>query len=299
MHNLDGKTAFITGGAQGIGLGIAKACLASGMQIVLADIKAGRLDEARTTLGHADRVITIALDVRDIEALRAAADRTEEVFGNVHLVCNNAGVGSGQPVTTVSREVWSRTLDINLVGTLNGIQVFTPRLLRHGEGGHIVNTASITGFAQQAGAVPYGVSKAGIIAMTEVLRVELAGKHAHDRWQNMYGAGAARWGSGGPPPGLVSASVLCPDAVDTEISVFHTNLDDDDETRRRKQAYLKHAGIQLVHPDALGKRVLEAVLNDELYIFSDGTRSRQLVEDRLRAMLDAFERQFPPHQGSS
>ncbi len=293
MDSLNGKTAFITGGAQGIGLGIARACLKAGMRVAIADIKSEQLKVAAADLNSPDQVLTIDLDVRDFDAVQAAADKTEAAFGKVHVVCNNAGIGSGGPVVSVDRDRWGRTMDINLMGALNGIQAFTPRIQAHGEGGHIVNTASITGFAQQGGGVPYGVSKAGIIAMTEVLRVELAGRAAGDRYQNMYNAGDDRWGSEGRPDGLISASVLMPDAVDTEISAFYTNPRDDEETRKRKQQWLKNMDIELVKPDVAGELVVKAILNDEPYIFCDGYGSRRLIQRRCEALLSALDRQFP------
>ena len=230
---------------------------------------------------------------RDGGAVEAAAYKTETAFGKVHVVCNNAGIAAGGPAVSCSSENWYRTLDTNLHGALNGIQVFAPRIARHGEGGHIVNTASITGFAQQGGGVPYGLSKAAIIAMTELLRVELAGKHAKDRWQNMYGAGRDRWGEEGPPETFISASVLCPDAVDTEMSAFYTNPRDDEETRQRKIQWLKSMDIELIKTDLVGEQVVDAICNDEFCSFCYGYGSRRLLKRRTQAMLDAFDRQFP------
>ena len=292
MDVLTGKTAFITGGAQGIGLGIAKACLKHGMRVVLADIKTEQLKVAESILDSSENVLAIEVDVCNRDAMEAAADEAEAVFEKVHVVCNNAGIGPGGPVVSVTWKNWHRTMDTNLHGVLNGVQVFVPRIARHGEGGHIVNTASITGFAQQGRGVPYGVSKAGVIALTEVLRVELAGEHAKDRWQNMYGTGTDRWDTESPPKSLISASVLCPDAVDTELSVFHTNPKDDETTRHRKIQWLKRLDIELIKPDLVGEQVINGIRNDELYIFCDGYGSRRLVRRRIQAMLDAFDRQF-------
>ena len=293
MDVLTNKTAFITGGAQGIGLGIAKACLKEGMQVVIVDVKTEQLKVAESTLDSPENVLAIEVDVSDRDAMEAAADKTEAVFEKVHIVCNNAGIGPGGPVVSVTWENWHRTMDTNLHGVVNGVQVFVPRIARHGEGGHIVNTASITGFAQQGRGVPYGISKAGVIALTEVLRVELAGEHAKDRWQNMYGAGTDRWGGDAPPKSLISASVLCPDAVDTELSVFHTNPKDNEATRQRKIEWLKRLDIELIKPDRVGEQVVKGIRNDEPYIFCDGYGSRRLVRRRTQAMLDAFDRQFP------
>ena len=293
MDDLTGKTAFITGGAQGIGLGIAKACLKHGMRVVLADINAEQLKVAESILNSPENILAIEVDVCNRDAMEAAADAAESVFEKVHVVCNNAGIGPGGPVVSVAWDNWHRTMDTNLHGVLNGVQVFVPRIARHGEGGHIVNTASITGFAQQGRGVPYGISKAGVIALTEVLRVELAGEHAKDRWQNMYRTGTDRWDGEAPPKSLISASVLCPDAVDTELSVFHTNPKDDKATRHRKIQWLKRLDIELINPDLVGEQVVNGIRNDELYIFCDGYGSRRLVRRRMQAMLDAFDRQFP------
>jgi len=293
MDSFTGKTAFITGGAQGIGLGIAKACLRLGMRVAIADVKAEQLKVAQATLDSPGNVLTIELDVRDFDAVQAAADKTEVAFDKVHVVCNNAGIGSGGPVVSVDRDHWDRTLDTNLIGALNGIQAFAPRIQAHGEGGHIVNTASITGFVQQGGGVPYGVSKAGIIAMTEVLRVELAGPAAGDRYENMYNAGEDRWGEEGRPEGLISASVLMPDAADTQISMFYTNPNDDEETKARKQEWIKKMDIELIKPEVVGELVVQAIANDEPYIFCDGSSTRRLVRRRCAALLSALDRQFP------
>lgn len=102
MNVLTGKTAFITGGAQGIGLGIAKACLKEGMRVVIADVKTEQLKVAESTLDSPGNVLAIQLDVRDRDAMEAAADKTEAVFEKVHVVCNNAGIGPGGPVVSVT-----------------------------------------------------------------------------------------------------------------------------------------------------------------------------------------------------
>ena len=298
MKDFKDKTAFVTGGAQGIGLAMAKTFLKEGMRVAIADIQADKIEEAAGSLDSPGNVLPIALDVGDRDAVEAAAAKTEETFEKIHIICNNAGIGPGGPVVTVKQEPWERTMNTNLQGCLNGIQAFVPRIQRHGEGGHVVNTASITGFAQQGGGVPYGVSKAAIIAMTEVLRVELAGEYAKDRWQNMYNAGDERWGDDGPPTPLVSASVLCPDAADTAISMFHTNPDDDEKTRERKQQWLDMMDIELIKPDVVGELVVKAIRNDEPYIFCDGYGSRRLVKRRTDAWLSALDRQFPEYKRS-
>lgn len=144
MKDLKGKVAFITGGASGIGLGTAKAFLARGMKVAIADIRKDRLPRAEEALNSPGNVISMELDVRDRAAVERAADKTEEAFEKVHVVCNNAGVGNRGPAYEILLETWNQVLDINLHGMFNGVQVFFPRIKRHGEGGHIVNTSSTT-----------------------------------------------------------------------------------------------------------------------------------------------------------
>lgn len=120
MDEFKGKTAFVTGGAQGIGLSMAKAFLKQGMRVAIADVKTEQLKEAESILDSPGNVLAIDLDVEDREAVEAAADETEAAFEKVHVVCNNAGIGPGGPVVSVTKENWNRTMDTNLLGALNG-----------------------------------------------------------------------------------------------------------------------------------------------------------------------------------
>lgn len=269
MKDLEGKVAFITGGASGIGLGIAKAFLARGMKVAIADIRKERLPRAEKTLNSPGNVISMELDVRDRAAVERAADKTEEAFEKVHVVCNNAGVGHRGPAYAIPQESWNRVLDINLHGMFNGIQVFFPRIRRHGEGGHIVNTSSTAGMQPNPGEGVYCASKYAIVGYTEVLRKDLAQEDSN-----------------------ISTSVLCPWVVDTPI--FHRHLDDEDvegiAKHKASLTWLKDLGVS---PDLVGEQVADGILNDELYIFCDGKGSRELIKTRTKAILDAFDRQFP------
>ena len=134
MQDLAGKTAFVTGGASGIGLGIAKALLGAGMKVVIADIREDHLEDAREELDGRGDVLPIPLDVTDREAFAAAADETERKFGNIHVLVNNAGVAALGPVELAAYGDWDWTLGVCLGGTINGIVTILPRILAHGRG---------------------------------------------------------------------------------------------------------------------------------------------------------------------
>jgi NAD(P)-dependent dehydrogenase (short-subunit alcohol dehydrogenase family) len=268
VKDLNGKVAFVTGGASGIGLAMAKAFLARGMRVAIADVSPERLSQAVVELGQPADVHAITVDVSDRASLERAADETERAFGKVHVLCNNAGIACAGPGHTAPPEQWQRVLDVNLNGTFHGVQVFVPRIKRHGEGGHIVNTASMTGLYPNRNQFVYGSSKYAIVGLSEFLRDDLARED-------------------------ISVSVLCPDAVLTPISAFRPRPGDTDEIRAQRAAYLARHGIELVMPDAVGEMVVRGILADELYIFTDGRRSRELVRQRMHNILTAFDRQFP------
>ena len=176
MEQLAGRVAVVTGGASGIGLAMAQRLAAEGMRIVLADIERAVLAHAGDELARSGAdVLTVPADVSlaaDVEVLAAT---TLEHFGDVHLVCNNAGVGSrGLPIAELPLEDFSWVLGVNLFGVIHGIRSFLPHLLRNGVG-HIVNTASISGLYHLPRMGPYNASKAAVIALSETLRFELDG----------------------------------------------------------------------------------------------------------------------------
>src|SRR5436305_11792266 len=173
MQNLPGKTAFVTGGASGIGLGIAKALLGAGMNVVIADIREDHLTAATAELGAAERVLALKLDVTDRAAYARAADAAEARFRKIHVLCNNAGVGVVRPTELATFADCDWVLGVNLGGAANGIVILLQRIMRHGEGGHIVNTASMSGLVPHPAPTLYATSNGAVLARIQSLRAEL------------------------------------------------------------------------------------------------------------------------------
>jgi len=174
MKNVMDKVAFVTGGASGIGLGMARVFLRNGMKVVIADIRADHLESAKQSLDAGARAHFIRLDITDRDAMQAAADEAWRVFGKVHVLCNNAGVGSLGDVKKYTYSDWDWTLQVNLGGVINGIQTFLPRLLAHGEEAHIVNTSSVGALLPMPGGAAYIAAKSAVSGLTEALRSDLA-----------------------------------------------------------------------------------------------------------------------------
>lgn len=176
MTVIAGKTAFITGGANGIGLAIAKALAARGANLMLVDLNAEGLDIAKAGFNGTNvRVETAICDVARANAVRAAADKAIEAFGKVHIIVNNAGVGMGGVPGQIALEDWRWIVDINLMGVVYGVENFVPHIKNHGEGGHIVNVASMAGHVAMPGMGPYHATKFAVVGYSEALRAELAG----------------------------------------------------------------------------------------------------------------------------
>ena len=259
MQNLPGKTAFITGGASGIGLGIAKALLGAGMNVVIADIRDDHLAAAEAELAGGDRVLPLKLDVTDRAAFAAAADTTEAKFGKIHILCNNAGVAVVGPTELATFADWDWVMGVNVGGTINGIVTVLPRILAHGEGGHIVNTASMSALVPVGGTTIYSAGKAAVTAMMECMRPELDARG-------------------------VICSAFCPGAVQSNIAdAGKTRPTDLAETGYAEADKRRASGGNFMHlyqtKEEVGQRVLEGILNDELYIlthseFLDGVRER-------------------------
>ena len=203
MDDLSGKTAVITGGASGIGLAMAHRFGAAGMNVVLGDVEEGPLDEAVAGLRVACvEVAGMKCDVTDADEVRALNRFTQEQFGNVHVLCNNAGVGSGGLIAEPDDlDMWRWVIDVNLWGVIYGCKVFLPAMIEHGEGAHIVNTASMAGHASAPLMGPYNVSKYGVVALSETLSKEML----------MTKSG-------------VGVSVLCPAFVQTAIGSSRRNM---------------------------------------------------------------------------
>jgi NAD(P)-dependent dehydrogenase (short-subunit alcohol dehydrogenase family) len=275
MQNVPGKTAFVTGGASGIGLGIAKALLGAGMNVVIADIRDDHLAEGEAELNGGDRVLALKLDVTDRAAYAAAADAAEAKFGKIHCLVNNAGVAVVGPTELATFADWDWVMNVNLGGVINGVTVMLPRILSHGEGGHIVNTSSMSGMVPVGGTTIYSTAKAAVLTMMETMRPELEARG-------------------------VICSAFCPGAVQSNIAKAG-------ETRPAELAESGYAeadkrraeGGNFFHlymtKEEVGERVLEGILNDELYIlthaeFLDG------VTDRANAMIASVPAKRPQNE---
>jgi NAD(P)-dependent dehydrogenase (short-subunit alcohol dehydrogenase family) len=264
MDRVDGKTAFITGGAQGIGLGIARAFAHAGVKLALVDIDQPALAAASAELADVAAVETFILDVRDREAYARVADETESRLGPVSILCNNAGVAGEQHVTRLTYEYWDWVIGINLNGVINGIQTFLPRMLKRGGGGHIVNTASGAGLAATSSGMLYTTSKFAVVGLSESLRLALE-------------------------PYQIGVSVLCPGPVNTNSRDTQPHPPTADETKvwetiaAQVNAFLA-AGAD---PNEVGAMVLAAVKSDRLYIHTDRIMAG-LIESRTKALLDAM-----------
>lgn len=199
---LDGKTAVITGAASGIGLALAYRFGAAGMNLVLADVEVPALEAAAAALVEAGYpVAQLRVDVRNLDEIRGLEKFARERFGDVHVLCNNAGVAVGEAVSgTDDLERWRWTIDVNLWGVIYGCKVFLPAMIEHGEPAHIVNTASMAGHASAPLMGAYNISKYGVVALSETLAREM----------QMNGA-------------TVGVSVLCPAFVATGIATSSRN----------------------------------------------------------------------------
>src|SRR5207248_1074666 len=179
MQNLSGKTAIVTGAASGIGLGIATALAESGANVVMADIQKETVEEAAHRLsGTNKRVLPLRIDVTLEQSVVDALAEAERHFGKLHIACNNAGVSMhGTKLVDVPTGDWQFVMGVNIWGIIHGIRHFVPAILKHGEEGHIVNTASVAGFQNRRGTNqgPYSMSKYAALSLSEALAYELDG----------------------------------------------------------------------------------------------------------------------------
>ncbi|MBX3554080.1 MAG: SDR family NAD(P)-dependent oxidoreductase [Pseudolabrys sp.] len=272
MRELAGKTAFVTGGASGIGLALGQAFAGAGMNVMLADIEADALEKAVASL-HNPNVHGVACDVTDPASVEQAARTSFDAFGNVHVVCNNAGVAAGGGIDNISLESWKWVLDVNLMGVLHGIRTFLPHIRSHGEGGHFVNTASMAGMVSGLGFSPYHASKFAVVTMSEGLAAQVK-------------------------PLGIGVSILCPGFVRTRIG---------DSARNRPAQYGPAPALDPASPAAalvahvaqlietgldpadVAARVLTAIRDDELYVFTHPDMRAEL-EQRFAAILAAMDK---------
>jgi len=262
MKNIEGKVAFVTGGANGAGFGMAQAFSKNGMKVVIADIRQDSLDQAMAHFRNTPNVHAIRLDVTDREAFMRAADEAENVFGKVHIVCNNAGINLFVPIEDCTYNDWDWVMGVNFGGVVNGVMTFVPRIRKHGEGGHIVNTASMAAFLPSAAAGIYTASKFGVRGLTEALRLSLY-------------------------PYNIGVSVFCPGLINSAIY-------ESEKTRPKRFASPENTAksqvvmnvLPEIHksgmsPEEAGEKVLAGIRRNALYIFSHPE-----FKDELREIFD-------------
>jgi NAD(P)-dependent dehydrogenase (short-subunit alcohol dehydrogenase family) len=269
IRDFEGKAAFVTGAASGIGLAIARAFAEANLKVMLADIEENALDLALAGLkASGAEVRGVVCDVSDRASVQRAAEETFGVFGNVHIVCSNAGVIAGGQIELIPGGDWDWVIGVNLMGAINVIQAFLPRIKTGSEGGHIVITASGSGLVCTPGVAPHVVSKYGLVGLAETLAAELAGTP-------------------------IGVSVLCPSFVRTRIDTsfrnrpprFGVQLDQATDANAPLAA-LVDAGMD---PQRVARRVMMAIRDNDLYVFTH-PELRGFVEERFRQILAAFDK---------
>jgi len=272
MKDVAGKVAFITGGSSGIGLGQARVFHEAGMKVVIGYIREDQVGPALDSFKTGkDRVHAIKVNVIDRAAMKAAADEIEAKFGKIHLVSNNAGIGPLTPLLATEPKDFDQTVAVNLTGVYNGIHEFVPRIRKHGEGGHVVTTSSMSGIlpTEGGGAGAYTATKFAVVGLMEILRSELDAAKAN-----------------------VGASVYCPGLVATNIFELEKNVsaafnepgkagpaDAEANTARIRQ--IIGAGMD---PMEAARIVLAGIRSNDLFILSHPEFGPGLQE-RMDALL--------------
>jgi len=266
LPDLAGKVAVVTGGASGIGKGIAAQLVAEGARVVIADIQRDAMETAAAEIGAAG-VLTDVSDPASVDALAAAVlDR----YGAVHVICNNAGIGPLAPVADLTLDDWRWMIGVNLWGVIHGVHTFLPILKRNRDGGHIVNTASMAGLVAGPRLGAYAAAKYGVVGLSEVLAAELAADNSR-----------------------VGVSVLCPGTVHTNIGTSSRNRPAD-----LPDAGFKDIDIELednpryrwIYPADAGAVVVRAIKRGDLYALTHPDWY-PMVATRHEAIAEAFREQ--------
>lgn len=278
MKDFTNKIAFITGGAAGIGLAMAREFLAAGGEVVIADARQDALDRAIGSLPTGGKVRAIRLDVTDRQACAMAAAE----IGKVHILCSNAGVFIGGPTQDATFDDWDFCLGVNLGGTVNCVRIFVPRMIAQREGGHILLTSSINGLFASGGVGPYTASKFAVTGIGECLRMNL------ERYN-------------------IGVSILCPGPVASDLF---------ESTPAVRPKALGDTGAHLVKTDGsdpisqeifsqamptdeVGRRIMQGIRRNDLYIITH-PEIREVLGARMRALLAALpDGLVPPARAKS
>lgn len=268
-----GRGAVITGGASGIGLAMAEELARRGANIVIADIEDSALAAARDQIEKlgSGKVRSFRCDVAEEASVRGLCDFSFDELGKIHLLFNNAGVGVSGTFATLSRADWDWVMGVNLWGCVHGAQAFLPRMLEQGEPGHILFNSSFSGLVHDAGLSPYCASKAAVVALAEVLKLELRATP-------------------------IGVSVVCPMRVDTEIGHSSRNRDAADRSGSAAQDVTdprdeRVPGSILTAQEAV-LRILDGVDHRELYIMTHG-EGRPFLAKRFQRIDKIYARQHP------
>ncbi len=278
LEEVRDKVAFITGGSSGIGLGMARAFSEAGMKVVITYMREEHCRRALESFPqHNPGVHAIKLDTTDRHGMVRAADEVREVFGNVHLLANNAGIGIVKQISRATWQDWDWAMSVNIDGVFNGIHTFLPRMLAHGEGAHILATSSSGGLIAGMLGV-YVTTKYAVVGMMEALRVELAGRN-------------------------VGVSVFCPGLVRTSIMDSERNRPAEyfnsgtPETSAPPPGLKDVPGLDLMavalDPLEVGRAVLSGVRRNDLYILTHGEFAGP-VRQRCEAILASFGSESVP-----
>lgn len=270
IESFDRRTAFVTGGASGIGLGIVKALARRGAFVVIADLRPDHITAALDSLageGLGESIAAIELDVTDRAAYAETARHMDEELGGIDILVNNAGVGVEGPVLEATYADWDFGLGVNLGGVINGLQSILPQMIARGRGGHVVNTASLAASVIMPGHLAiYAAGKAAVLNLSENMRADLAAKG-------------------------IGMTVLCPGFVKSNIH----------EAARNRPAHLRDAsgfsaseqalservvGDEWMNPDEVGEMVADAILADQLYVITHGQFANRM-RNRAEAVLAA------------
>jgi NAD(P)-dependent dehydrogenase (short-subunit alcohol dehydrogenase family) len=276
MLQLSGRTAFVTGGANGIGLGLARALLAEGCKVAIADIREDAIAAALKTLDNQD-VIGVPLDVASRSGFADAADRAEAELGPVSLLFNNAGINLFQTIDESSYDDWDWVMGVNLHGVINGVMTFAPRMKAAGQGGHIVNTASMASFLCGPAPGIYNTTKFAVRGMSESLRYSLA-------------------------PHGIGVSILCPGLVKSHIyasdeirpAALSANAKPVDGAAVDRLAEIHQFGME---PDVIAARTIDGMRENRFHIFSHPEFRDEL--DMLFGEILADFRDYPEDAGFS
>lgn len=270
---LKGSAAWISGGASGIGLAVARRLAREGVRLALVDRDRDALERVEAELrGEGASVLSLVVDVSRGDEVAVAAARAREAFGVLRIIFNNAGVGSGVgPSWLLSEEDWKRAIDVNLWGVIHGIRHLLRPLVESGEEGHIINTASIAGLTSPPGVAPYVATKHAVVALTETLAKELELTQSR-----------------------VRASVLCPGFVKTNIASAGNMPSAVDHPLAHKVAMsFEHLVANGIPAETIADHVVEVLHNPRFYILTHESMTRS-IEHRMRDILENREPGMDP-----